>query len=168
MTTPDQLKQVLALHLMWLHNEDAGQRANLTDANLSDAHLSCANLSDAHLSCADLRGADLTGAHLRGADLTGAYLSCANLTGADLRGAYLRGADLTGARGVLAIGPIGSRRDILYAVQHADVIMLKTGCFWGSLDEFVDQVKHVHAGTVYLRHYLAAVDLIKAYFEEEK
>jgi len=98
-------------------------------------------------------------ADLRGADLRGAYLS-----GADLSGAYLTRADLTRAKGILAIGPIGSRGDTLYAVQHESAIMLKTGCFWGTLEEFVQQVSQNHRGTPYQAQYLAAVDTIRTYF----
>ena len=60
--TPDELKEIIRLHGLWLADADGGTRANLIDANLSRADLSCANL--------------------RGADLRGAYLSCANLSGA--------------------------------------------------------------------------------------
>jgi hypothetical protein len=77
-------------------------RANLRDANLSDADLRGADLSGANLSDADLRGANLSDANLsdadlRGADLRGANLSDANLRRADLRGADLRGASLSDA-----------------------------------------------------------------------
>ena len=97
-----ELKDVLEKHGKWLRGEDGGERANLRDANLSDADLSCANLSDAdlscaNLSCADLRDANLSGADLSGANLRDANLSCADLSGADLRGADLSGANLSGA-----------------------------------------------------------------------
>ena len=71
------LKTILKKHKMWLNDEDGGEMANLSGADLSGADL----------SGADLRGADLSGADLRGADLTGANLRGANLTGANLRGA---------------------------------------------------------------------------------
>ncbi len=70
----DELKAILDRHQKWMADEDGGE---------------CANLSSADLHGADLRGADLHGADLHGADLRGA-----DLHGADLRGANLRGADL--------------------------------------------------------------------------
>ena len=76
--TPDELKEIIRLHGLWLADADGGTRANLIDANLSRADLSCANL--------------------RGADLRGAYLSCANLSGANLSRA--EGADLALAMGM--------------------------------------------------------------------
>ena len=62
--TQEQLNEIVASHGKWLRNEEGGEKA--------------------YLSCADLRGADLSGANL-----SGAYLSGANLSGADLSGANL-------------------------------------------------------------------------------
>jgi len=77
--TSAEIKQVLELHKKWLNNEQGGERADLSGAELREAEL----------HRADLRGANLSGADLRGADL-----SLANLRGAELREANLRGADL--------------------------------------------------------------------------
>ena len=93
----NKLKDVLDKHLKWLRDEDGGERANLSWADLYGANLSRANLSRANLSRADLSGADLSGAYLYGADLSGANLYGANLSGADLYGANLYGANLSGA-----------------------------------------------------------------------
>jgi hypothetical protein len=95
--TPDELKEYLRKHKLWVCGEDGGERADLCYANLSCANLSYADLRGANLRGADLRGADLRGAKLSCADLCYANLSCANLSYADLRGANLRGADLRGA-----------------------------------------------------------------------
>ena len=100
--TKDELESILSKHSKWICGEASGERADLSDADLSDADLSDANLCgadlrDANLCDANLRGADLRGANLRGADLRHAYLRDADLRGADLRGAHLRGADLRGA-----------------------------------------------------------------------
>ena len=64
-----KLQEIIKSHGRWLRNEEGGERADLSGA--------------------DLRSADLSGADLRSADLSGAYLSGANLRGADLRSAYL-------------------------------------------------------------------------------
>lgn len=55
--TPEQVKEIRWLHLLWLHDESAGKRADLYGAELSGA---------------DLRSADLRRANLRGAKLSGA------------------------------------------------------------------------------------------------
>ena len=103
----ENLKEILANHKKWLLG-NGGERANLSDANLSRADLRGADLSDAdlygaNLSDASLSDANLSRADLRGANLSDASLSDANLSGADLRGANLsradlRGADLSGAK----------------------------------------------------------------------
>src|SRR3990167_7045579 len=100
------LVAILEKHKLWLSDRAGGEKADLSKA--------------------DLFKADLTGANLRWAILTGAILTGANLTR----------ADLSGARGILTIGPGGSRGDMLYAV-HGEIVMIKTGCYWGTPDEFI-------------------------------
>jgi hypothetical protein len=95
--TQDQLKAICDKHIRWLRNEDGGERAYLSGANLSEANLYGANLYEANLSGANLYGANLSGANLSGANLSGANLSGANLYGANLYGANLSGANLSGA-----------------------------------------------------------------------
>ena len=64
-----ELKDILDKHGKWLRNENGGERANLSFANLSSANLRYANLS-----FANLRYADLSSANLRSADLSSANL----------------------------------------------------------------------------------------------
>ena len=96
--TKDELNEILANHALWLQDDPAGARANLSKANLREANLREANLSKANLREADLREADLREANLREADLREADLSGADLSGADLSGADLSGADLSVAK----------------------------------------------------------------------
>jgi Uncharacterized low-complexity proteins len=77
--TQEDLDKVLELHKKWLSNEEGGERANLSEVNLSWKNLVGANL----------RGANLRGADLRWAKLVGSNLRWANLVGANLSGAYL-------------------------------------------------------------------------------
>ena len=117
----ERLAKILAKHRAWLNDEDGGERADLSGANLRGANLSGADLSEANLRGADLReanlrvadlsvanlrganlrGADLSVANLRVANLSKADLSEANLSGANLSGANLREANLSGAEGLL-------------------------------------------------------------------
>ena len=55
------LKIVLERHRKWVRNEDGGEKANLSGANLSGAYLRDANLSGANLRDAYLSGANLSG-----------------------------------------------------------------------------------------------------------
>jgi hypothetical protein len=147
--------------------------AGLRDAYLSRAYLSGAYLSGADLSGADLSGADLRGADLRGADLSGAGLRGAYLSGAGLRDAYLRGAYLSGAglrghklvgeRPIIQIGPIGSRADYLVAYLTDAGVMIRAGCFFGTLDEFRAACSETHGDSAHGREYAAAIALIEAH-----
>ena len=85
----EKLKDILDKHLKWLKDEEDGERANLSGADLSLANLSWANLSRADLSGANLSRADLSWANLSGADL-----SLADLSGVDLSLADLSRADI--------------------------------------------------------------------------
>ena len=119
-----------------------------------------ANLRGADLDWADLSGADLSEANLDWADLHGA-----NLYGANLRGANLRGAHLYGARGILAIGPGGSRVDMLYAVAHDDGPRIGTGCFWGTVAEFRQSVNETHGENKHGAYYTACIAMIEAWWK---
>ena len=129
-----KLSDIIALHDKWTNGDSAGERANLEGAYLE--------------------GANLRGANLRGANLEGAYLE----------GAYLEGANLRGANNIIAIGPIGSRDDFIFAVKHEKSIMVKTGCFWGTLAEFKTKVKDTHNDNEYAQAYAAAIVFIRKYF----
>jgi hypothetical protein len=103
-------------------------------ADLSRANLFGADLSGADLSNAYLFGADLSGADLSGANLSNAYLSGANLFGADLSWANLFGADLSWAENIFLFNKRDGRT--CYAIIHKTSLMIKAGCFWGTLYEF--------------------------------
>ena len=102
----DELKIILEKHQKWLNN-DGGERAELSSANLSEADLRGADLgyaimSGTNLNHADLRhtnlsDADMSNADLSHADMSNADMSYANLSGAELIYADLRHTDMTGA-----------------------------------------------------------------------
>jgi hypothetical protein len=107
--TPEDIKETLRLHQLWLEGDPDGRKADLSEADLygadlygadlrkadlRDAKMGGANLNDADLKWADLRGADIRGADLSDADLSDADLRDADLRDADLRDADLRDADL--------------------------------------------------------------------------
>ena len=129
--------QILQRHAKWLADEE-GERANLCNANLCDANLCGAILCDANLRDANLRDAIL-------------------------RDANLCGANLYGAKNILAVGPIGSRLDITYAVKYRDRIMIKCGCFWGDLEQWQAQCRATHGDNSHAAAYAAAADFIRAY-----
>ena len=87
-----ELKAILDRHKKWLRNEENGERADLSEADLRRAKLCRANLRRA-----DLRGVNFSEADLRRASLNEADLRRADLRRAKLSEAYLGGADLCGA-----------------------------------------------------------------------
>ena len=141
--------EVLQRHAKWLKNEEGGEKANLRDADLWDADLRGANLRDADLRDADLRDADLWDANLRDA----------NLRDANLRGANLRGA----AGKILSFGPIGSRQGITYVTKTERTILVRCGCFYGTLEEFAAKVEEEHGDSQHGKSYKAAIEFIKAH-----
>ena len=129
------------------------------------------DLSSADLRGADLRGADLRSANLSSADLRGANLSSANLYGANLRCADLRGAELSdvltlvGDRPFFTIGPIGSRSDYIQSFITNNGVIIKTGCFNGSIDDFERAVVDTHGGSNHATEYQSAITLIRKHAE---
>jgi hypothetical protein len=156
--TPEELKEILANHKKWLLDEEGGEHAdlsfadlryanlryaNLSYADLRYADLSSANLRYANLSSADLRYADLSSADLRYADLSSANLRYANLSSANLRYANLSSANLRyanlrdlGLWGV--VGNMGVVRSIqleTYAITYT-FDTLQIGCERHAIEEW--------------------------------
>jgi uncharacterized protein YjbI with pentapeptide repeats len=134
--------------------------ANLAGAYLAGANLAGANLTGANLAGAYLAGANLDGANLDGANLDGAYLDGANLARAYLDGAYLAGALLVGERPIFQIGPIGSRCAYFTAYLTSEGVKLRTGCFFGTVDEFTAKLSEEHGDNIHAKEYRAVLDLI--------
>ena len=105
--------------------------------------------------------ANLYGANLYGADLRSANLYGANLYGADLRSA----GKLTGDRPYFAVGPIGSRQDVLAAFLTEKGVYLRAGCFFGTVDQFRAKLEGEHGDNVHGKEYTAALGLVLAHYE---
>ena len=129
-------------------------------AYLADADLARADLADANLAGANLARANLAGAYLDSADLAGAYLD-----GATLDGANLDGANLAGGRPIFQIGPIGSRSAYLVAYMTDKGVILKAGCFTGSVKEFEAKLEAEHGDNEHAQEYRAALELIAVHAE---
>ena len=112
-------------------------------------------------------GADLSGAKLSGANLSGASLSRADLSGADLSGAKLNNGEivLEKERPFFSVGPVGSRSAILLAFATHKGIRLKTGCFFGSIDEFKASAAKTHGDNIHSQEYAAALAMIETHFK---
>ena len=137
--------------------------ANLAGAYLAGASLARANLAGANLAGVNLDGANLDGAYLDGANLAGVNLAGANLDGANLAGANLDGAKLIGERPIFMIGPIGSHCAYFTSYNTDKGIMLRTGCFFGTIDEFTEKLSEEHQDNDHAKEYLSALELIKCH-----
>lgn len=142
--------------------------ACLYGTDLTRATLERSNLERANLYEANLEGVNLKEANLKGANITRINLYGANLEGANLDGAYIERADgeklnLVGRRPLLIIGPLGSRSDYLKAFLTDHGLYLKTGCFFGTRDAFVQAVVDMHKDNEHAREYRAALTLIEAH-----
>jgi hypothetical protein len=89
----------------------------------------------------------------------------ANLDGANLAGANLAGANLAGKRSVFQIGPIGSRCAYFVAYLTSKGVILKAGCFTGSVAEFETKLQDEHGDNKHAQEYRAALQLIKVHAE---
>ena len=171
-----EIKSRFSLQILFSHEcEDNSVAITLAaainaKADLRSADLRSANLRSADLRSADLRSADLYGADLYGADLRSANLYGANLYGADLYGANLYGANLygagklTGDRPYFAVGPIGSRQDVLAAFQTEKGVFLRAGCFFGTVEEFNAKLQDEHGDNTHAVEYRAALVLVEAHY----
>ena len=142
-----EIKSRFSLEVLFSHEcEDNSVAITLAAAINAKANLGYANLYGANLRGADLRGADLGGANLRGADLGGA-------------------GKLTGDRPYFAVGPIGSRQDVLAAFLTEKGVYLRAGCFFGTVEEFRDKLQGEHGDNVHAIEYRAALQLVLAHYE---
>ena len=143
---------------------------NLRNADLENACLKNADLKNADLRNANLRNADLRNADLCNADLENACLENANLRNADLHTTNLYGASivngvkLVGYRSYFVIGPIGSRKDVLTTFLTEKGVFIRTGCFFGALEEFKNALQETHGDNTHAREYLAALVLVEAHY----
>jgi len=100
-------------------------------------------------------------ANLSGANLSRANLSGANLSGADLdNGGKIADSD----RPIFQLGGIGSGFRFFTAYLTIDGIRLRTGCFFGSVDEFCVKLKSTHGEDIHAQEYEAALILIETHF----
>ncbi len=127
--TAEQLAEIIQKHHAWLNDEDGGEQADLSSADLSYADLRSADLRYADLRSADLRSADLRSADLRSANLSSADLSYADLRSADLSYA----ASIWGAVGNLS--QIKSVQCDLWPVTYTAERM-QIGCQFHTLAEW--------------------------------
>ena len=173
----EKLEEILKKHKMWLYDEEDGEQADLSYADLRGV-----NLRDAFLGYANLKGADLRGVNLSHADLRGAKLKYANLNDANLRLAKLGYVELRDVQRpwLFYTGSIGSRHS--ETVYFADYDNVQCGCWndykGGMLTEFRERIDEIYSVNdknekhqKYRAEYLGAIKMFesvrKAYLDEK-
>lgn len=64
------------------------------------------------------------------------------------------------SKGIIIISSIGSRGDTLYIVKHKTFNVYKTGCFYGTQDDFMIAVKDRHCiDSIEYKMYMQAIEL---------
>lgn len=102
---------------------------------------------------------------LKKATASGANLRDAYLRGANLSGAKVNGLSLVGDRPFMSIGPIGSCMRTVFAWLTEDGLRIEAGCFFGTRDEFVEQLGDTHGENEHAQEYTAALVLIDKHAE---
>ena len=107
--TQKEPDKIIEKHELWLKGEDGGERADLSNKDLSfmslaGVNLCGANFSSANLFCASFSDTNLCRANLAGANLCDAFLVRTNLTEADICQTNFHKAKIAGANlgGVIA------------------------------------------------------------------
>ncbi len=93
--------------------------------------------------------------------LAAAINAKANLYGANLGDA----GKLTGDRPYFAVGPIGSRKDVLAAFLTEKGVYLRAGCFFGTVEQFREKLEDDHGDNIHGNEYRAALHLVLAHYE---
>ena len=141
-----EIKSRFSLQILFSHEcEDNSVAITLAAAINAKANLYGANLRSANLGDADLRSADLRSANLYGANLGDA-------------------GKLTGDRPYFAVGPIGSRQDVLASFLTEKGVFLRAGCFFGTVEAFRDKLQGEHGDNVHAIEYRAALVLVEAHY----
>jgi hypothetical protein len=67
----------------------------------------------------------------------------------------------------MQISNIGSRKDTTVVYHTGQEVVIKCGCFKGSLSKFEAKVKETHKGNEHEKAYLAMIELVKVRFQNK-
>ena len=128
------------------------ENSNLVNANFRSSDFRNANLRNVNMENANLENSDFENANLRNANLRGSNLRNANFRNANLRNVDLEYANLKNVKNIFIFNKENGRT--CYAIRHENnILMIKAGCFWGTLEEF--EIKDV------LKSYSKQIDYLK-------
>ena len=73
------------------------------------------------------------------------------------------GASVGATTDCITVGPLGSRGAMLTGVKHNGTLMIGTGCFWGTPEEFEAKVKETNGDNEHAKHYAEALLFLRAW-----
>jgi uncharacterized protein YjbI with pentapeptide repeats len=143
-----ELDVILEKHDKWLINEEGGEKANLSYANLCGLDLSYLDLTGADLSNVNLSRANLSSTILRDVNLNGSMLYWTNTE--DIKGIEVRKIQFNTSRNNNALS------------YWVDLGIWTTGCFQGTKDELIESILKTHEDNVELKNkYLKAITYLE-------
>ena len=120
-------------------------RADLSQADFSDAFLMYANFTGSCLFETDFRGAKLLRNDFSNAEMHQTNLQAVGLTKVNFMGANINKANLNGINTCQALNiasfQAGKRNRVCYAVKHEHTVMFKIGCFWGNTKQAIEKIR---------------------------
>lgn len=138
------------------------ERCNLIGSVWVDNGMRWCTWTHSNLRQNQFRRCQLDGTRWSYSNVYGVEGEDCTLQGADFRRTQVQAMHWDNAT-MMAIAPIGSRWDQLMALRHADgVYEIRTGCFHGSLEEFLSRVHRNHDGQLVEDHYTQAMALIQS------
>lgn len=103
--------------------------------------------------------------NLISASIIDGYINCYGCDTIQIRGGRFDAfADIRHCRHLIVAGPLGSRDDFTTIFRNnIGQIIVRTGCFNGTIDEFEQAVKDDHDDNQYAKEYMALIELAKVH-----
>jgi|SRR3989304_1356965 len=82
---------------------------------------------------------------------------------------YVKGYQLLKSKGSITINHIGSRKsNTIFYFTKENGIMVRCGCYWGSIIDFESRVLSTHNDNQYTQEYFLAIEYVKKSYEMYK
>lgn len=146
---------------------------NITKISFKGKVISCCNFDYADMRRCNFEQASIMNCSFIHTDLRNVDLSqCVSIDYSCLINARLdgvkieKGHTLYGQRPIFYIDQLDSQRRKLFVFMTKDKIIVKTGCFIGTVNAFLKAVKETHKGSIYETQYEYAIELAMLHFRK--
>lgn len=194
--TQEEFNNIYRLHDLWRDNKKGGERGSLSNLNLNNLKLSKLNLGgfiiDNCIFASNIMDTMFLGTEITNCDFSKCklmkvkFLSC-KIKNCDfyfcefydckishnlfiqnsIENSRLSDSTILENDGLICIGPIGSSKSHLYAVNYVDDIMFKTHHLWGNEQYFLQHLKINHVNNSDSEQYKIAIKLAKNIFSSQ-